>query len=290
MPRFEDVMGRVWKNDKFIEGEDRLRMNTINFNWALAKENGAIVKRTKSDDPVSPELFVHEFRNRPSISMYEPTARFRILERKPLGLIAVFYDKRDDELQSASNLPQPTTLRHDIIETGIPDSWKSEDGETPAPPLPDPAFFNIRVNFKSNHRVLQPPNVRKAQVIVDKAPGLRLLHISFWTPQTEQEVCENIWKVSLAALDQNGAVFPIFSVTRFGNFVRRGFPDAPLPSNFTGDLGDAWRYDFDFPFAKEVENDVRRFCTPDGHIEFGTSLWFADIIGHRSVAQELVFT
>ena len=295
-PRVEDVVGRVWKNGVTITdgvrtgGEDRLKMNTINFNWSVAKENGAIVKRTTADDPLSPELLVHDFRNRASISMYESTARFRILERKPLGLIAVFYDKRDDELQAASDLPRPTTLSHDDVETTeIPNEWKIQDGETVPPALPDPAFANIRVRFKSNHRVYQPPNVRKAQVIVDRAPGLRVLHISFWTPQTEQEVCANIWKVSLAAIDQNGAVFPIFTVTRFGNFVRRTFPDAPLPSDFTGDLGDAWRYNFDFAFTKEVETNVRRFCTPDGHIEFATSLWFEDIVGHRALADELIF-
>ena len=288
-PRVEDVLGRVWKNDATIDGEDRLRMNTINFNWALPRENGAIIRRMQADDPNSPELYVHDFRHRPSISMYEPTARFRILERKPLGLIAVFFDKRDDDLQPASHLPQPTTLRHDVIESSIPDSWKIEDGETPVPPPTDPAFFNIRVMFKSNHRVVQPPNVRKARIVVDNAPGLRRLHVSFWTPQTEQEVCENIWKVSLAAFNQNGAVFPIFSVTRFPNFVRRAVPDAPAPSNFAGDLGDQWRYDFDFDFAKDVESDVRRFCTQEGHIEFGASLWFENIVGHRALAQELIF-
>jgi hypothetical protein len=289
-PTFAQVEGRVWRSDKNVfDGEDRLRMNTINFNWNVKKENGAIVKRMSSANPVDDELLVHEFRNKPSISMYEPTARFRILERKPLGLIAVFYDKRDDELQAASNLPQPTTLRHDLVEAiGIPDAWRTADGEPIPPPLNDPAFFNIRVLFKSNHRVEQPPNVRKAQILVDNAPGLRRLHVSFWTPQTEQEVCVNIWKVSLAAITPSG-VFPIFSVQRFGKFVRRAQPDAPVPSDFTGDLGDAWRYDFDFDFAKEVDTDVRRFCTTDGHIEFGTSLWFEDIVGHRAIADELIF-
>jgi hypothetical protein len=137
--------------------------------------------------------------------------------------------------------------------------------------------------------VVQPPNVRKAQVVIDNAPGLRVLHVSFWTPQTEQDVCENIWKVSLAAIDQNGVVFPISSVTRLGNFVRRVFPDAPVPSNFSSDLGDAWRYDFDFAFTKEIEANVRRFCTPQGHIDFGTSLWFEDILGHRALAEQLIF-
>ena len=173
--------------------------------------------------------------------MYEPTTRFRILERKPLGLIAVFYDKRDDELQSATDLPHPTTFRKDFVEASIPDTWKIEDGETVT--ASDTVAADIRVLVKTNRRVLQPPNVRKAQIIRDRAQGVRSLHVSFWTPQTEQQVCENIWKVTLAALDDTGVV-PIFSVTRFPNFVRRALPDTPLPLDFTGDLGDAWRYDF----------------------------------------------
>lgn len=291
IPPVADVVSQIWSNDAEGAGEQRLKMNTINFVWSLPKQNGIITKRVTADpnDPLSPELFTHEFRKRPTMSMYEPTTRFRILERKPLGLIAVFYDKRDDELQAASDLPQPTIFRKDFADADIPPDWKVEEGEKPSPPPTDRTKTPITVLVKSNKRVFQPPNVRKARVIVDSAPGLRLLHISFWTPQTEQEVCENIWKVSLAAINQNNAVFSIFSVTRFGNFVRRAVPDAPLPSNFTGDLGDAWRYDFDFPFAKEVETDVRRFCTTDGHIEFGTSLWFEDIVGHRAIAQELIF-
>src|SRR5262249_18406309 len=193
----DSVVGKTWLNDRQGAGEDRLKMNTIQFNWTLVKDaNNVIFKRykpTATTTALDPEFFVHEFRLRDSISMYELTTRFRILERKPLGLIAVFFDKRDDELQTASDLPQPTTLE-----------WL--DDRTQA----------VRVLVKRNHRVWSPPNVRKAQVVIDNAPGLRLLHISFWTPQTEQEVCENIWKVSLAAVDQTG-VFPIFSVPRYPN-------------------------------------------------------------------------
>src|SRR6185312_1496992 len=132
---------------------------------------------SESGDPVDPELLVHDFGKRMTMTMYENqgTTIFRILERKPLGLIAVFYDKRDDELQSASDLPKPTILHHQL-ETEIPVEWMIDDGETPPPPLSDPVFPDIRVNFKSNHRVYQPPNVRKAQIIIDNAPGLRLLH------------------------------------------------------------------------------------------------------------------
>jgi hypothetical protein len=71
--------------------------------------------------------------------------------------------------------------------------------------------------------------------------------------------------------------------------VRRAVPDAPVPSTFTGDLGDAWRYDFDFRFTLDTETNVRRFCTPQGHVDFGASLWFEDILGHRALAEQLIF-
>lgn len=281
MPAIDQAVNTVWHNDVAGAGESRLKMNTTNFVWALPKDdNGVIIKRTQpvpnadANDLLDPKLIVHDFRNKPSISIFEPTARFRILERKPLGLIAVFFDKRDDDLQSASDLPHPTIF---VEDRGITQQ------------LPRPIPASIRVLVKSNHRVVNPPNVRKAQVVLDSAPGLRVLHVSFWTPQTEQEVCENIWKVSLAAIDTNNVVFPIFSVLRFGNFVRRAVPDAPVPSTFTGDLGDAWRYDFDFQFTRDVEANVRRFCTPQGHADFGTSLWFEDILGHRALAEQLIF-
>jgi len=291
MPRVEDVVAHVWSNDSGGLRGDQLKHNTINFNWALPKENSVIVKRTSDpDNPLSPELFVHEFRKRGSMSMYEPTTRFRILERKPLGLIAVFYDKRDDELQAASDLPQPTTfVQNDDVETGIPDTWKTADGEM-KPLLPPPQAPSIRVMVKSNHRVYMPPNVRKAWMQLDKAPGQRELHLSFWTPQMEDEVNENIWRVSLAAIDETGRVVPLFSVLRFGAFVRRAVPQGPVPLGFRDELGDEWRYDWTWKFNKDEEEvNARRFCTPAGHFQFGTSLWFEDIVGHRAIAEQTIF-
>jgi hypothetical protein len=288
-PQVADVVNHVWRNDSGGLRGDQLKHNTIQFNWALPKENGAIVRRmSEQDDPMSPELFVHQFRKRGTMSMYEPTTRFRIIERKPLGLIAVFYDKRDDELQPASDLPQPTTfVQNDEVESQIPDTWKTADGEV-TPLLPRPPAPSIRVMVRANHRVYQPPNVRKAWMQIDKAPGLRRLHVSFWTPQMEHDVNVNIWKVSLAAIDENGHVVPMFSVLRFGTFVRRAVPQAPLPLGFRDPLGDEWRYDWDWNFGMEIQDNVRRFCTPEGHLNFATSLWFEDIVGHRALAEELV--
>jgi hypothetical protein len=101
-------------------------------------------------------------------------------------------------------------------------------------------------------------------------------------------VAENIWKVSLAGLDASGVV-SIFSLTRVPHFVRRAVPDAPLSAQSRDDLGDAWRYDCAWSFPKALTQTIDRLCTAQGRIDYGTSLWFENIVGHRSLAQEMVF-
>jgi hypothetical protein len=78
------------------------------------------------------ELTVDGSRAR-SMSMYEPTTRFRLLERAPLGLIAVSYDERVDELQAASHLPQATTF----VENDVPVSRRDPrvNGFVGVPPV-----------------------------------------------------------------------------------------------------------------------------------------------------------
>lgn len=282
LPNVDDIVGRVWRNDADAAGKDVLKINTSNFVWSLDKdEQGAIA--------VGPTKQVMDRRDLPTMSMYEKTTRFRLFERKPLGLIASYYDKRDDELQSASDLPQETVLVEDFEDSSIPKEWEMEQGgEAKSLEAKAESARRIRVLFKANKRVMRPPVVPKAKIIRDKAPGLRTLHISFWTPQSEDQVYENIWKVSLAAVDDAGVV-PFFSLPVFPNFARRTVPHSPLPYDFDGELGDAYRYDFSWKFEKKLDKLISRFCSAAGHVDYGTSLWFEDVVGHRSVADTLVF-
>src|SRR5262249_12610598 len=88
---------------------------------------------------------------------------------------------------------------------------------------------------------------------------------TFWTPQTDDDVCRNIWKVSLAGIDESGVV-PIFSRIRFPAFVRASQPAAPLPMDYSGDLGDAWKYEWLWTDVdKDMAARIDRFCTPGGH-------------------------
>ncbi|MFG1834051.1 hypothetical protein [Micromonospora chersina] len=278
VPDVQDVVGGVWRNDQESSPVERLHHNTTNFVWKPTKNNSGMIE-------LSGDALLRDRRTLPTMSMYEPTTRFRLLERKPHGVILVFYDKRDDELQPASDLPHETLLREDFEDAAIPTEWGNETGGQACGPTPFPRPpRTIRLLVKRNKRLLHPPIVRKAQVIVR---GVNL-SISFWTPQTEDEVNENIWKVNLAAIDDTGVV-PICSLTRHGTFIRRGRPDAPLPFNHAGDLGDEWRYDGLYKVDPKMIERVNRFCTPAGHVDYATSLWFEDIVGHRGVAEETLF-
>jgi hypothetical protein len=79
-----------------------------------------------------------------------------------------------------------------------------------------------------------------------------------------------------------------FSVERFGNFNRHSDPVSPPPFDFTS-LDDSWRYDFPWQFDAAMEPLVRKYCTPDGRIRFGTSLWFEDVVGHCKIADTTEF-
>ena len=285
IPALRDVVARVWHNDAAVSTPpspalDALHHTTTNFDWALTKDpNGAIVVNDQ----------IRDRRHLPTMSMYEKTTRFRLLDRRPLGLIAVFYDKRDDELQASSDLPHETILEEDFENAAIPPEWSDEAGGEACGPTPIPRPpMRIRVLVKRNRRVLAPPNVRRAQVLIDRSKPQAALQVSFWTPQTEDEVSENIWIVVLAAVDDSGAV-PIFRLRRAQHFIRRASPKGPPDYYGESALGDAWRYDCTWPFTPKLDPTIGRLCTTEGHARFGTSLWFENVVGHRSLPQRLTF-
>ncbi|WP_139283237.1 hypothetical protein [Raineyella antarctica] len=294
VPTLADVTGAVWRNG-WDDGSGyadcgsaptpagRLDINTVNFAWTLAHD---------ADDPAYIDVGSGKLlRNRrclPTISMYERTTRFKLLQRDPLGLIAVFADKRDDELQPASDLPREIVLTEDFEHSTVPDEWEQETGGVAKPP-PVTTPRTIRLLVRSNTRLVHPPVVTKARVMRVKGQGKHGLRVTFWTPQDENEVCRNIWQVSLAGVDASG-VLPIFQRVRFPSFVRQGQPTAPLPLDHTGELGDTWRYEWVWEdIDKEMAARIDRLCTPAGHIDYATSLWFEDVVGHVSTADLLVF-
>ena len=331
----DNVSSKIWVNNMRC-GKDKLYFNTVNFNWSIQKEEDGYVPLTSI------------FRNqgmKPTISMYEEKTRFKILYRKPFGLIAIFYDKRDDELQSASHLPQETFLCEEKIhipvndladcgnkklnkpvnEPEIPVEFEIErpldlekdnltelyykksiefeyekPGMIPVDPdlkLEEPTFNpdeeikkedQIRVLFKKNVRVISPPIVTKVRLKKSVIGGNPCLVISFWTPQNETEVNQNIWKVNIAALE-NSVPIQILEIETFSNFIREKDPDNPLPFQFTGRLDSNYRYDYEWFYAPSDLLKIDKYCTTKGRIDYFTSVWFEDIVGHKTTSQTIEF-
>jgi len=275
VPSLESITGRIWRNASFEEsGIPPLSIDTINFNWELPRDEAGYLELNR---------LTEDRGLRPSMSMYESTTRFRLLERKGKGMIAVLFDKRDDELQSASHLPQDALL---IGDAPVPRGGaKARPSRSNAP--------RLRVRFRANRRVLRPPMVQVAAVEPIREDGrITGLTLSFWTHQSDDEVRENLWRFSLAALDRLDDPVMILSGEVFGQFVRQDVPEHPLPLDFA--LADLLRSERQFVHRRTGVDQatadlIARYCTPAGRVAHATSLWFEDVVGHMSPPESLRF-
>ncbi|MFZ1218419.1 MAG: hypothetical protein WAO00_03960, partial [Chthoniobacterales bacterium] len=304
VPDSTELEDRVWRSDRQCDPIDPLSIDTENIDLAIQSDSNGYISLSKS-------AVVQERRKLDTMSMYEPTTRFSLRERKPKGLIAVFFDKRDDELQSASHLPRETVLCRDDVEAASADKWDEElnpapgkpctgqketpqrieatAGTRPEPPL-SPVPQKIRVLFRANHRVMNSPIVRKAKItrwiIAGRTSAVR---IAFWTPLSQDEVYENVWKVSLGALE-SAAVMMLFQSEVFGVFLRQGIPVEPLPLYYSGELDATYCYEHELSqFDSATEALFDKYCTPLGRFQYATSIWFEDVVGHRSTAETTIF-
>lgn len=239
-----------------------LRIDTINFNWAIPQDGDGYTR------PADLALD----RSKEDLSLHEAKTRFRLLDRGPLGLIAVFCDKRDDDLHAASHLPQFTMFENE-----------------------NPASRNgkLRVLVRGHRRVVHPPVVQKVQVRLNRSQGRTVsVTFSFWTSLSVDEAYEGLWRFSLAALN-NREVVPLFSAGVFGTFTRQGVPREPLPLNFSTDevLRPEFQYVYVWQgFDNTVAAALDRFCTPSGRMLSGTSAWFEDIVGHPATPDMIEFS
>lgn len=253
----------VWINRGVSAPDGKpLRIDTINFNWALPQDDDGYTRVS--------ELEVD--RSKEDLSLHEAKTRFRLLERGPRGVIAVFYDKRDDDLHAASHLPHFTLF----------------EKENPVGPND-----KLRVLVRGHRRVVQPPVVQKVQVRLNRSQGRTVsVTFSFWTSLSVDEAYESLWRFSLAALDNREAV-PLFSAIVFGTFTRQAVPRAPLPLNFRTD--EVLRPEFQYiylwqGFDNTIAAALDRFCTPTGRMSSGTSAWFEDIVGHMATPDMIEFS
>lgn len=278
LPSVSFITSQVW-SDSGVSPQLRLHHNTINTDWSLSQVKPGYISLRDG--------FVKSRIGLPTMSMYEPTTRFRLIDRGPRGLIAIFHDKRDDELQTASELPQEVKL---VSEGPVPSIVSPHHGI----PLSPTGASDISLLFKRNRRVLHTPIVQRATISRVRSGGATAsLRISFWTPQSVDEVTENIWKIYMAALDTQGNVISILDsggIECFSHFVRQGIPTRPLPLGGEASPHAEFQYDYVWTgFSSTVRDTIDMYCMAGARISHGTSIWFEDIVGHKSTPQYVEF-
>ena len=185
-------------------------------------------------------------------SQYEPVTRLRIARRGGRW-IATLWDKRDDDLRPFDGLPQRVMLT---------------DNAAAATLTLGPAVL-----------VDEPPAVRRAHVWLDDGGAAG---IAFTAPLVGPgRAFENVWRVRLAALEPDPA-----DPTKIGRVVHLATieTEGRFTPNAAGLFEHRWA-----PTAAALA-DLRRCCSAAGEAEFGTSLWFEDVVGHVGVPDELRWT
>jgi hypothetical protein len=200
-------------------------------------------------------------------SLYNPDTRLRIVKRGSFGWIAMLWDKRDDDLMPFGPLiPSPVVLKNGTATAHV---WLRSNIWTEEPPIVhDVVFFwQSDPQFPAALMFCTPQDQRD----FDRDPERKAL----LSQNVDKLVFENVWRVRMAALDpdQNGAVVSLLDLVTEERFR----PIGPGQDGF---------YYLCNLKANEVAG-LTRYCTREGAIKYGTSIWFEDIVGHVSVSEEV---
>jgi hypothetical protein len=185
-------------------------------------------------------------------SLVNPEARLRIVKRGSRW-IGTHWDKRDDDLLPFTFRARPPRK---VISF-------SRDGK------------QARVALKQHKRSEEPPVVQSAYCWLESAGSADASEIAIAFTSSRHALdldVDNISIVHMAALDPtvpNGvARIPIdglFTRTGYGHYERR------------------------FPLHPTYAGAVRRYCSEEGAWQYGTSIWFEDIVGHVAPPEALLW-
>jgi hypothetical protein len=187
-------------------------------------------------------------------SLFNRDTRLRIV-RRGQQWIAMYWDKRDDDLVALIERPFM------VLDYGEgPELRKT--GRT------------VRVKLSAQQQVPQPPGVSLASFRWTPRGPLGQLHaVVTFVPSRPQSSLGNVWRVRMAALDPTRDVVTLIDKTT-------------TPDNFTALADGSFEYAW-LPTPTSTA-DLRKYCTHVGAIEFGTSVWFEDVVGHVSVPDQPV--
>ncbi|HYP12420.1 MAG TPA: hypothetical protein VEQ63_00730, partial [Bryobacteraceae bacterium] len=163
--------------------------------------------------------------------------------------IAMHWDKRDD----------------DLLPYGGPDAEVELQNGT----------SRVSVRVLDNRRFEEPPVVTSAGFWLEQTgtPGSPRAFLGFVTPK-QQGGLANVWRVRLEAIvpGQFDATVSILNLTS---------------DNFTISAEGFHQYSWQ-PTA-EQSAQLTKYCSSEGAMRYGTSLWFEDVVGHVNVPEWMLW-
>lgn len=244
--------------DTAWEDDDTLYINALTLDWKAISES--LRNRVIGRPPIRLRFCPPSLFNKKTI--------LKIAERDPVGWIAMHWDKRDDDLSEFSNR-RPTSLTLSSGERRLHIKIIGYHTD-PAPPVVQEA--NVNVTRDGERRVTGISVRYRSRMRSDQVktrshqPGERS-----WKPD------ESIWRIKIGALDDEcpGGVCIFFDKERHGNFKCLSSDDFWFEHRWS-------------PATAEAEQ-FKKYCTEEGRLTFGTSIWFEDIVGHMSTAEKTSF-
>lgn len=257
-------------------------------------------------------------------SMFNDRTYLKIVRREPFGLIAMHWDKRDDELPGFSNILRKVTLSSQAYIV-----------------LRDSSNYptkNIEVTLSKQKKNWTPPVVQMVKLIVDKteekiviifysrvanpssdlpdeeeyAPGVNVSDASQLNYSPPEEFKDFSDYLSDRYLNCTDSVFPgphpptdpDFSPDTSIRRVKVGALDDTYPNNVCIVFNEVisgrfsrksrylyyieWHRDEDAAWAEDFDRAVN-YCDENGCVEHGTSVWFEDLTGHVNTAEKTIF-
>lgn len=194
----------------------------------------------------------------------EESVTLNVVNRGALGWIATHWEKHNDDFISFGPLPRRVRLIADISQSNDPVEGPVDQRR------------ELLVEITQHQKMWSIPVVQEAGVsIVQGRRGtVPTATLYFESSLQLADLTENIWRVKVGALDDNGQPLMLLDVIR-----ESGFETTNLPH----------RYVCQIPLDVVGESQLLTYCTEEGRSRFGTSIWFEDIVGHVATAERTHF-
>jgi hypothetical protein len=255
-----------------------------------------------------PESSTPPFNRAPS--RYNAGSFFKILDRRPVGFIAVWWDKRDDEL------PELNHGGWDIKLTNAGTAIHTNQFRRvrkPSPPVVQVA--KVAVKLGANNTIeefslrfftrtaskgyassdalempAEPDDDKMRSFAIEDADIEHYVtkhrpdyldekgSVEAWLADYSFLPDTTLFRVKITVVDpSSGAILPLF--------------DGKVPSDFKRrsryEYLHTWERGRNEPPINEAL--IRQYCSEDGAFRFGTSVWFEDLTGHVATAEKTIF-